>query len=196
MSMLVFLDRQHLGNPSNWASKGAQNGDDVEAYLTSRYIHYAEWRLRQLGFDVCVISDGTYPDRHDRVNEYAQNTQSVYVACHINAGGGGYCSVFYDHRSIKGQILSQCINSQMSRWIEVFTDPSTTKSIACKPDDWTKNAYYCIKGVGKPVAICFEPFFIDTPAHKSLCTEEGLQLVGLSLANGIKKYFDTITTGV
>jgi len=193
MSSIVFFDRQHLGNPKNkFKSMGAAHGSAIEAHLTSQYIFHAEWRLREMGVTVVTISDGTYEERHKRVNEYAKGyDKAVYISCHINAGGGAYCASFYDHRSSKGLTLANTINQFMSRWIEnVFSSPKSTRAVAAQPGDWTKNAYYCIKGVGSPVAICFEPFFIDTPAHQELTKEDGIKLVGLALANGIKKYLD------
>jgi N-acetylmuramoyl-L-alanine amidase len=185
---LIILDRQHLGKPGRWNDAGAQNDFVVEAYLTSQYIFWAEWALRDMGFDVVVLSDGTYTERHTRVNQYVQNVgQSVYVACHINAGGGGdYCSTFYDHRSAAGKHLADQINGQLLIDVPEIED---VKSIAASPNDWTKNAYYTIKGVGKPVAVCFEPFFIDNDEHKILCQPDNLRLIGECLAEGIKQYF-------
>ena len=32
--------------------------------------------------------------------------------------------------------------------------------------------------------VCFEPFFIDSPAHAQLLTDDGLRLIGQALAVG------------
>jgi len=194
MSNIVFLDRQHVGNPRNFKSQGASHNGAIEAHLTGLYLHYAEWKLRELGIDVVTISDGTYEERHKRVNDYSKGfNKAVYIAAHVNAGGGEYCASFYDYRSANGLTLANAINHFMSRWIEnIFSSPSSTKAIAASPNDWTKNAYYCIKGIGAPVSICFEPFFIDSPAHIDLLSEDGLETIGIALAHGIKKYFDMI----
>ena len=188
--MIVFLDRQHVGKPNNWDDVGAVSPTDItEVWLTQQYIQHAEWRLRDLGVDVCVLSDGTYSERHERVNTYARgHDKSVYIACHINAGGGTYCATFYDYRSVKGESLAECINRKMGQRCQI----ENTKALKAKPDDWTKNAYYTIKGVGQPVAVCFEPFFIDSDVHTHLLTQDGLKAVGLGLADGIKLYLDTI----
>jgi len=187
--MIVFLDRQHHGKPKRWDDCGASNDGVHETWLTAQYIHHCEWKLREAGIDVCVLSDGWYSDRHDRVNKYAQGHQkSVYVACHINAGGGDYGATFYDHRSSSGRDLAQHINARLHQWCDPLHNK--TKSIAASPNDWTKHAYNTIKGVGAPVAICFEPFFIDCESHNELKTHHGCELVGLSLAVGIKSYLE------
>jgi N-acetylmuramoyl-L-alanine amidase len=188
--MLVILDRQHCGQQNRWKSCGAVSPEGIqEIWLTDKYIHHCEWRLRSLGIDVVVISDGRYSERHERANIYAQtDPNTVFIACHINAGGGDYSAAFYDHRSSKGESLARCINDRLNARVEQFQNPRKTREVKAEPDNWTKNALYCIKGVA-PVAICWEPFFIDCDNHKSLMTEEGLQVLGQCLADGIKTYF-------
>jgi len=62
------------------------------------------------------------------------------------------------------------------------------KKIPASPSDWTKNAYYTIKGVNRPVAICSEPLFIDCDAHKVLLTIDGIHRLGAAMALGIKTW--------
>lgn len=187
--MMIFLDRQHLGKPNRWNDEGAKNSEVTETYLTSQYIFHAENHLRMQGFDVCVLTDGWYKDRHRRVNDYCANVSGkcVYVACHINAGGGDYGASFYDHRSESGKRLAHSINLRL---LNHCPELRTAKNIAATPEDWTKNAYNTIKGVGKPVAICFEPLFIDCAAHEPLTTPEGIRRVGVALAEGIQYHLE------
>ena len=185
--MMIFLDRQHLGKPNRWNDEGAKNAEVTETYLTTQYIFACENHLRMHGFDVCVLSDGWYSARHRRVNEYAANVsgQCVYVACHINAGSGDYGASFYDHRSASGSSLAHSVNLRLQN---ACPELQSVKSIASSPDDWTQNAYNTIKGVGRPVALCFEPLFIDCPAHASLTSPQGIRRVGIALAEGIIYY--------
>jgi len=187
--MMIFLDRQHLGKPNRWNDEGAKNDEMTETYLTSQYIFHAENHLRLMGFDVCVLTDGWYNNRHRRVNDYCAdvNGRCVYVACHINAGGGAYGASFYDHRSSSGASLAHAVNLRL---LNACPELSDAKSIPAKPDDWTQNAYNTIKGVGKPVSLCFEPLFIDCEAHRPLMTPEGIRRVGVALAEGIKYYLE------
>lgn len=197
--MLVFLDRQHCGKPNRWKDLGAsrdldENGivstRECEAILTAIYILECEIILREKGYDVCVLSDGHYSERHKRVNDYQGDENAVYISCHINAGAarGGYGSCFYDHRSTTGDSLASAICEELK--VNCPELNNRTKIIECNPSDWTKNAYYTIKGVNC-TAICYEPFFIDCEAHEPLLTAEGLRRVGKSLAIGIDMFFKT-----
>ena len=136
------------------------------------------------------MSDGTYANRHDRVNEYDQRNAggapSIYIACHLNAGAGSYCAMFYHHQSSNGAALSKSINAK----IEERTDITTAKAIPSNNEDWTKNAFYCIKGVGRPIAICAEPLFIDNPSHQKLLNIDGMYAIGFAIADGIHEFLE------
>ena len=184
--MLAFLDRQHTGKPNKWNDTGCVNLPHLEVSLTSLYIHFAEVRLRELGIDVCVLSDGSYKDRHERVNKYASTDPNCcYISCHINAGGGNYATCFYDHRSTKGPVLARYINDRLNNRVPILQ--GNTVAVDCNPEDWSKNAFYTISGVS-PVAICFEPFFIDFPDHYHLCEMDELKNIGTCLADGIATF--------
>ena len=197
--MLVFLDRQHVGNPSRRKSMGAGadiDGDgkielwEMESTWTAKYLLSAELRLRTLGHEVIPISDGAYTQRHKRANRYISDGEpSVYVAAHINAGGGSYGSVFYDSRSTKGPDLAACIAEAMKQKLPELAQDA--RAISCNPKDWTKNAWYTIRAT-KSVAVCFEPCFIDTRAHRPLFSQNGMDRIGWSLANGIDQYFKNL----
>ena len=193
--MLVFLDRQHVGKPSRRSDMGAGvdlDGDGVietweqESTWTAKYLLAAELRLRDLGHEVIPLSDGAYNQRHDRSNRYKQHDEpAVYVAAHINAGGGHYGSVFYDFRSRFGGDLAEKICERLrARCPELQQD---ARAIECSPDNWTKNAWYTIRGT-RSIAVCFEPCFLDSPAHKGLFSGSGMDRIGWALAEGIDKF--------
>jgi len=191
----VFLDRQHAGKPGRNASdRGASadlDGDgsvgshEKEAMLTPKYLLHAEERLLDLGHDVITLSDGWYSQRHARVNTYSGQTagSKVYVSAHLNAGGGEYGAVFYDHRSRSGPKLAQEIALKLKAACPEIG--GGIKVIPAQPDDWTVNAYNTVRGVQSPVAVCFEPCFIDTDSHHALLTDSGLSRIGKALADGI-----------
>ena len=194
--MLVILDRQHSGQINHLNSIGAVadldgNGEksihEAEAFWTGYLSMSLEFNLRQNDIHVIPISDGSYQERHSRVNEYAARYTGpvVYIALHLNAGGGDYGAMFYDHRSGAGADLSDHIAEAME---QNLPEIRTVKKIPCSGADWTKNAYYTIKGVGRPVAICSEPFFIDCEPHQQLLTMDGIQRVGFAIAQGIKRW--------
>ena len=127
--MIVFIDRQHAGKPSKINDRGASrdiNGDgeitaeELEAIWTARIAINLEIRLLDMGISVMPISDGTYSKRHERVNQYADMHPGpwVYLAMHLNSGGGNYGSYFYDYRSTKGQQLATIMANKLNEDVE------------------------------------------------------------------------------
>lgn len=187
--MIVYIDRQHAGKPNSLRDLGASrdlDGDgritaaEQEAIWTARIAIELEIHLRDRGIEVMPISDGIYSARHKRVNAYQAHHPgpSVYLAMHLNAGGGDYGAWFYDHRSSQGAELADSLCSALGPIIEI-----PQKAIAAQRSDWTKNAFNTIRGVGAPVAICCEPFFIDT--HARLLSIGGISKVARGMAEGI-----------
>lgn len=194
--MLVFIDRQHSGKPNKINDRGASrdiNGDgeitpdELEAIWTARIAISLEIRLLEMGINVMPMSDGRYSERHERVNKYADNHPGpwVYLAMHLNAGGGDYGAFFHDHRSSKGQQLATIMATQLNMDIQEI---EKAKAIEARKDDWTKNAFYTIRSVGRPVAICVEPFFMDT--HQSLLSMQGVFKVASSMALALRNWRD------
>lgn len=193
--MIVFIDRQHSGKPDKIADRGAgidlnQDGkignDEMEAIWTSRIGIELEIVLMDMGIQVLPISDGTYQNRHIRVNNYCSkftDQKLVYLALHLNAGFGDYGSFFYYYSSLQGKNLAEQMAESLGHYVP---DIHRTKAIPCTPQDWTKNAFYTIKGVGRPIAICCEPFFMDT--HSKLLNIKSVKQVALGMAKGIQTW--------
>jgi hypothetical protein len=190
---LVILDRGHVGKPDHddlgaWADldfDGVSDVVEMEAILTAKYILAAEIRLRELGHRVVVMGDGRYEDRHTRAKAYKAD---VYVQCHVNAGKGDYGLAIYDSRSENGKKLAALLAESLVKEcpeLKRATAGYTAASGSPFPRAWNT-----IKGVfdGRPVGICYEPFFIDRPEHQPLAHAEGLARVGRALAEGIHKY--------
>jgi hypothetical protein len=198
---VVYLDRQHSGKPGKRAKDTGAGADidgdgtielhEQEALLTPRYIWAAELALRAAGHIVIPISDGSYTDRFRRINSYVgtfpRHMPQVMIACHLNAGRGSYGSCFYDYRSRSGPELAARIAKQLRM---VAPELNGVKCIAAKPDDWTRNAFATIQCT--PVAICFEPFFIDADHAVELSTPESMTAIGRSLAAGIDAWAQTM----
>lgn len=190
--MIVYIDRQHAGKPNNLRDLGASrdlDGDgqittaEKEAIWTARIAIELEIRLRDMGIEVMPLSDGSYSSRHARVNQYQADHPgpSVYLAMHLNAGGGDYGAWFYDHRSSQGPQLANSICSSIGPLLGI-----PQKAIPAQPDNWTKNAFYTIRNVETPIAICCEPIFIDT--HARLLSISGISKIAQGIAEGIKKW--------
>lgn len=204
---VVYLDRQHAGKPGRRSRdrgsavdmdlSGAIEADELEAMLTAQYLLACELALIDAGHIVIPISDGWYSDRHSRVNQYAGTFSAsqgpqIYVAAHLNAGwagreGNGYGAIFYDQRSRRGPVLALEVARKLR---PVAPELSEVKQIAAGPEGWTRPAYGTLSGVVQPVTICFEPAFMDCPAHADLLAAEGLRLIGRALAAGINRFAD------
>jgi hypothetical protein len=185
VSLLVFLSRDHSGR---WGTRRGDLGATApdgrrEAMLTPLYLLAAEERLRQLGHEVIPLSDGSYDARHARANDLADlhGGRSVYVASHLNAGGGTYGLVCYDHRSgaANGPALARSIAARLKDRLGL----ATVKAEAASPSNVWANAHGTIGGLLDPIGICYEPLFIDGHAH--LLTPTGLAEAGRALAEGI-----------
>ena len=194
MKPLVILDRQHTGKPSNPGDTGGMSASCCreEARMVSVYLSAAEWALRAEGVDVIPMSDGSYAERHGRARSYAsRRPTSLYVAGHMNAGGGDYGAVFYDHRSTAGAAAAEFISRSLQ---SSCPELGGTKIIPSRTGHWTANAYYTIRGVysGRPCGICYEPAFMDRLEHETMMTNEGLERIGCSLARGIINWANSL----
>lgn len=190
--MIVFIDRQHAGKPDRPEDRGATVmpspafGMGKEAIYTGYLSLMIEEKLLENGAKVIPISDGKYSDRHKRVNEYSkrfQGEKKVYLALHLNCGGGDYAS-FFHMGSQAGKDLAAKICDEMR-------EASLPGLVRClpkqaSPEDWTKNAWYTIRGVQAPIAICCEPLFMDT--HRDLLTLEHLKTIAEAIATGVTRW--------
>ena len=193
----IGLDIQHLGRvrrPGDYGAAVDLDGDGhadlLEAVLTPRIALGALEYLQQMGHRVYIFGDGSYKERHARADSYRLD---VYLALHLNAGGGDYGAFFYHPESPpqNGEALSKTIAGAWSNaGTHLLGEDFSVKSICSKPTDWTKNALYTIKGLGRsafPVGICCEPWFLDNEAHRAaFATAEGLQLTGAAIGRGIQ----------
>lgn len=203
--MIVFIDRQHSGKPHRLRDLGAAvdanddgdiSTDEAEAIWTARYGIELEIALRDFGIDVMPISDGSYSSRHSRVNRYCDKYPTkgpfIYLALHCNAGGprAKYGAFFFDHRSTYGEGLAKHLAEALQSTVGPIKEG---KAIEANPDDWTKNAYSCISGVGEAIGICCEPFFLDSASHKRLLSQGGMMSIGRGIALGIKEWSKKFT---
>ncbi len=195
--MRIVLDRQHAGKGPGSPDYGAQadlDGDgrvevhEREAMLTPGYILAAERRLVELGHEVIALSDGSYAARASRAIGYAAD---VVIACHVNAGGGDHGLVVHTPGSIKGADLARHVLDALG-----LACPELRRTIrGVYADDGAKTPIYtraatCIGPYARarPVAAVFEPGFLDREEHRSMFTPEGLDRIGVALAEGLHRY--------
>ena len=201
ISAVVYLDRQHSGKPGRPDDRGAAvdldgdgkiQRDEQEAALTARYLLACELALLEMGHTVIPISDGTYNERHRRVNRYAGTFKAgrpqLYLAAHLNAGGGDYGMIGTDYRSRSGSELASRIARQLR---QVAPELNGVKCVEARPDNWTRNMFATISGVTQPIGVCLEPCFMDQPSHADLLTAAGLSTIGRAIAAGVDAFVNT-----
>ncbi len=192
--MIVVLDRQHVGKPGR-DDRGAQTEIDGETVyeidLTAGYIDAAVALLSAEGHTVHVLESGWYGERHARAAEIARahpHELVAYVAAHVNAGGAAaaYGLVIHDARSRSGLSLAEAIADTLGTVAAPHLDRAIVRA-AERGGTWGR-AMTTIAGIWDAPAncagVCFEPMFIDSPAHRELLTPAGLQVIGHALAVG------------
>ncbi len=164
--MLIAITVGHTGRPSkDFKDMGAVlPSGTTEVEVVRDYVAALERALRAKGFQVVVLSDGSYQDQWKRADEYGA---AVYLNCHMNAGGGNRGELFYDHRSSKGKVLASLIAKAITGQIATFPWPTVVKPCqsdtngAPRDSDYSE-AFGCISGV-KAVALVVEAYFLDGP---------------------------------
>lgn len=188
--MLCILDRQHGATGRRTFAPGAAydlDGDGVtgengerEVDLVDAYFGHARAALERLGHEVLVLDTGDYGARHEQAIAAAQDAaRAVYVAGHVNAGGGRYALVRHDHRSDAGARLGRMV----LRHLAAVPELGDGRLWPLAPQD---RGWSCVDGIyAGPAWLCgilLEPYFIDSKAHRRLSTAAGLLELGTALA--------------
>ncbi len=179
--MILAATIGHAGRPSRWSDRGAAFEGAEEVSVVRRYLDAFDREARSLGHTVVLLSDGEYASQWARADLYKA---SVYLNCHVNAGGGDRGELFYDHRSARGRALAESVAVELGAVV-----PWPCRARACRPDtngiprdgDYSE-AFGCIAGV-KAVALCVEPYFLDGPRRAWFLGQ--LDTVGRALARGV-----------
>lgn len=194
----VVLDVQHLYRTGIHAGdRGTifhmEGGAHVaEADLALHYAQVAMVALRGWGATVLTnepaqgILVGPYSRRQAAAMVLGAN---CYVACHVNAGDGGYCL---------GEFMDGTPGVGLAGWITaaLVEGCHELKSAQVAPLKPGKRGAVCIKGFTAGPAVICEPFFGDRFGHWPLMTAAGLERVGAALARGISDWWTKRLTGV
>ena len=200
--LIVIWDIQHVGKASRPEDRGAiadLNGDGVvghdekEASLVGQYVYAGIRVLGVEGVRSWFVGWGDYGHRHRMACRLAREfpeTQFLYLACHLNAGGGRYALILPDARSTEGQLAAPRV--AMAIGTEFSVDPRVRSATAT---DWTKNALYTIGGIYDGPrnirGLCVEPLFID--GHRALMTPHDLERLGEAIAAGVIDWWRSAT---
>jgi hypothetical protein len=201
MKLGLIIDIQHAGRASRPGDLGASadlDGDgkiepeEFEARLTPIYGMSARAKAEAGGVQVLWLEGGEYGWRHKAAIECAKaqpDRRWLYVACHLNAGGGNYGLVIADARSKAGQSAARHVADALGALPELREPRGrvVTGTTAAEGSAWPR-AWSTIDGIFAGPAnlsgICFEPCFIDRLEHRPLLTAEGLERIGAALVAG------------
>jgi hypothetical protein len=152
---VVVLDRQHAGKPGS-KDQGAVFADGTtEAGHALRYIEAAVPLLEHSEVDVHVITSGSYPDR----NKFGNSVRcALYVACHVNAGGGEYALT--EHSIDSGPVKSSAAAAMAL--LRASDDELGQKAVGPWPLKSGQRGHVCIGACTGP-AVIYEPYFVEHP---------------------------------
>jgi hypothetical protein len=189
--------------------RGEQGEREVD--LVEGYVAAAVERCIEVGIGWTILREGEYGARHLEAIDIARMARGgvAYAACHVNAGRGTYGLVRPDCRSGLGARLAAAIAAGLSRLPELQRpgglpgcrveplypsggaamragrDTSTAAAVA-----WQTRGWGCIDGIyagpANLAGVLLEPGFVDSPAHRSLWTPEGLRRVGRAIVDGAR----------
>lgn len=177
--MRIVLDYQHINKPNHPKDRGARMSDNVsEVDLVIKYMNQLRMILEDNGHEVFFGLSGSYPERHKFVNDVIR--PDLYLAGHLNAGGGRYALVELDHRARRKTIqIAKLIAEEFI--IKLPVSKCTSKFL--KPDD---RGFTCIGGVNCS-AIILEPLFLDNDEHSKVLNEYPGN-IAIAIARGIQRY--------
>jgi N-acetylmuramoyl-L-alanine amidase len=175
----IVLDVQHMGKPNKPADRGASHNGYQEADLALNYATLAFQELTTKGYETFLITSGTYAERHVWVNRHGID---LYLACHLNAGGGRYSLV--EHYYDAGQRTRE-IAKIMAENFKTVLGTSAGKVWEIPKDG---RGAVCLSGT-RPSALLLEPLFIDNPQHQIIAVERP-HLIAQAIIETISNYND------
>lgn len=187
--MRVALDVQHLYRPNHPRDQGSvyrlATGETItEAHCTLLYaaaIH--EWLL---GYGAEVLTNdpvrgilsGYYSTRNEQASAWGSH---LYLACHLNAGGGSYAAV---------EMMAGKRDDRLAGWIGnelVSAAPEILESRTVSLAPGERGAV-CIERCACPAAIV-EPFFGDNPHQQSMMAAPRLVEIGQAIGRGVGSWW-------
>lgn len=198
---ILIIDRQHGEKRPGSFDPGCQAIVDgtriIETQLTEEYGTAIEKAASAAGHQVVWLRSGSYYHRQQEANQMARDAKGekvLYLALHVNAGGGTYALAMHDRRSRAGRAAAEAMAAAM----EPLEGISRSKVIGCDDIGWTRRAYYCIKGIYQGPAnisgVLLEPFFIDSKggAHDRYRTSKGLASLGAAVGQAAADYLGPV----
>jgi len=187
--MRVGLDIQHRNKPINPGDRGSHadlNADGVieraefEDQVVADYMAITRSLLEARGIGVLDGFSGTYAQRNAAAGAMGC---SLYLAGHVNAGGGDYGMVAHDYRAPRGgaaRTLASLLSREWRRRLglgRVRVEEATPYGAPHQ-----QRLFACI-GRAAPPALVLEPLFID--GHAAMLTPARRVGTLTAIADGI-----------
>ncbi len=199
-ALRVAVDVQHAYKPT--PDEGAvftlRGARITEVQLAQSYAQAIVTELETSGEAVVLVNDparhqlvGDYPVRHRQAHAWGAR---VYLACHVNAGGGNYPLI--ETRAepqgrgwfhVPGSELEAVrLGTSIVQWLTASWSPALTagqlRQLAPADRGWV-----CLAAVPPPtIPLLLEPFFGDNPAHLSMFGDPSGSLeLGRVIARGV-----------
>lgn len=168
---LIALDPQHINKPSHPLDRGAAfdiDGDGVvrrEEHEVDLVLQYVGATRRLLEHNRIPVIDG-FSGAYSARNRHADDVGAgLYLACHMNAGGGSYGLVGVDHRSRAGSPARQVAQQLQVAWGELLGIEVQIIELTPTGNRAQRNGFATIRRRRGP-ALLLEPLFMD--GHASL----------------------------
>lgn len=182
VGLTVAVDVQHLYRQHMPGDRGATftlaNGTHTdEATATLAYGAALASTLGELGARVLTNRNGL-PEGPYSVRQRAARDAGalVYLACHVNAGGGDSGLVEY----MEGSAMSR----RLADTIALALCPPPFPKCSARPLERGQRGAVCIEG-HPGASVLLEPFFGDNPRHQYLFAAPSLANLGVVVAAGV-----------
>jgi N-acetylmuramoyl-L-alanine amidase len=164
----VLLSVGHTDKTQNNTMRGAHVGGHFEVLHVLNYIHYLYGILLDKGINTQILSHGAYQNRQIWANNNFDRNRTLYLECHLNAGGGRYPLVMHTDtampttrkmaQAMAGSFDKILVPEECPGHYQAFS-PAQVKTL--KKGD---RGYGNIKQTLMP-ALLLEPLFLDNAIH-------------------------------
>lgn len=190
----VVVDVQHVFRSGPKAAdrgaefKTAAGLKTTEAAAALQYAAALCGWLRDRGANVLTneptrgILVGPYSVRNSAANAF---NADLYLACHVNAGGGAYFAGEY-MVGTAGQLAAGAIGRAV---LEQFPEVQGQRAV---PLVQGQRGAVCIQGVQRSrVALILEPFFGDNARQRGMLEAAALKRLGEAIGAGVAAWWET-----
>ncbi|HLB37498.1 MAG TPA: N-acetylmuramoyl-L-alanine amidase [Gemmatimonadales bacterium] len=126
---------------------------------------------------------GSYPQRNRAAIAWGAN---LYLACHLNAGGGHYAALEFMSLT-EGKRVAELMGEELVRQLPGL---GTCRAMSLSS---TSRGAVCIETCASLMpALIVEPFFGDSPATQPFLTNPGLIQVGAAIGTAVAAWWESI----